>query len=446
MNQKKTLILSIIILLSILAIIIIALLLLNANTNSNSLGKNPSEEVGGSILDDYIRTEDNSISRSSYFDINTCVGQYLQKLNTKSSIYYGRDENGNYVITTPQDEIKQNIYDVLSENYISKNNITLENIYDYAKPIDKETLFAPLNVKVLQNDTIKSFIVQGLVESLQMEVIQEIFLVVNIDVAQNRFSIEPLNGEYTSIDEIKVEKLEEKIEANDNNKFEISSSGYEDIVKDYINLYKRITLGNPEKMYNLLDQEYREKRFGNLEEFKKYVETNKQQIGRIRVEQYQTTAQDNSTQYICIDQHGNYYIFIENAIMDYSVMLDTYTADLPSFTEKYNSSNDQVKVGMNIQKVISALNNKDYRYIYNKLDLSFRNNNFPTEQDLGNYLKANLFETNNIEHLDFVQEGNVYIYKTKITDKNQTNSQEKVVNFIMQLDKETEFTMSFNIE
>ena len=58
---------------------------------------------------------------------------------------------------------------------------------------------------------------------------------------------------------------------------------------------------------------------------------------------------------------------------DYSVILDTYTVDLKDFTDKYNSADVSTKVGMNVEKVIEAINDKDYRYVYNKLDETFRN-------------------------------------------------------------------------
>jgi hypothetical protein len=54
--------------------------------------------------------------------------------------------------------------------------------------------------------------------------------------------------------------------------------------------------------------------------------------------------------------------------MDYKLILDEYTIDLPEFTEKYKKAAPQEKVGMNIEKIISAINNKDYgKYRFNQV-------------------------------------------------------------------------------
>ena len=69
----------------------------------------------------------------------------------------------------------------------------------------------------------------------------------------------------------------------------------------------------------------------------------------------------NGNRYVCKDGKDNFYIFNVNKVLDYTVVLDTYTVDLPEFTEKYNKVNAQEKVALNINKVITALNNKDYK-------------------------------------------------------------------------------------
>ena len=71
---------------------------------------------------------------------------------------------------------------------------------------------------------------------------------------------------------------------------------------------------------------------------------------------------------------------MEEEVGKYSVVLDTYTIDLPEFIEKYNSANEKTKVGLNIQKVFDAINNEDYEYVYNKLDNTFKQTNFKTVQ------------------------------------------------------------------
>ena len=72
-------------------------------------------------------------------------------------------------------------------------------------------------------------------------------------------------------------------------------------------------------------------------------------------------------------------------------MLDTYTVDLLKFTEKYTKASEEEKVVLNINKIFTAIDAKDYKYVYSKLAESFKNNYFNNESDLQKYLNDNLF-------------------------------------------------------
>jgi len=433
-KNKEKIILCCIILLIVVMFVLITLL--------NGLNKQTEEvgqDTGSSIYEDYSNSESNEIDRMTYFNINNCITNYLGAINQNNSLYYGYDENGKYTRIVSTEDINQRIYDLLSEKYIKQNNITIENLRDHLKMMETDSIFVPMNVKIIQSGKIKSFLVQGLVENItNLNVIEEIFVIVNIDITNSVFSIEPIYGNYKNIEEIEIEQLEETINVNDNNMFYMSESSNQDVAKDYINLYKRIALGKPEVMYSLLDKEYREAKFQNEEGFKKYIEENRQKILGIRVDKFQVNVTDDYSEFICIDQHENYYIFMEKEIMDYSVILDTYTIDLSEFTKQYNNASNQMKVGMNIEKIISAIKDGDFKYVYSKLDTTFKNNNFSNADQLKNYIENNLNDFSNIEYLEFSQDGGICIYKTKIDNR--------FFNVIMQLGSGTDFSMSFNVE
>ena len=195
----------------------------------------------------------------------------------------------------------------------------------------------------------------------------------------------------------------------------------------------------------MLDEEYRNKKFGSLENFQTYVDSNKQSIQQINLQQYQVNNYDDYLQYVMIDKNGRYYIFNEIAIMDFKLYLDTYTVDLPEFIEKYNKSTDQVKAGMNLEKIFSALNDGDYNYVYNKLDSTFKQNNFPNLNDFENYVKENFYAPMQVEYSNYKYSGNLHIYDVNIKDRNNSNSSSITKNFIMQLLDGTNFVMSFNV-
>jgi len=399
------------------------------------------KEIGGNMLEDYINNE--TISKRTYFDINTCMAQYLDVLNTKKSIYYAIDENGNYSMIVEESEIKNNIYNVLSSSYIENNGITIDNIYDYVSIVEEPYIYVPLEVKVLQNkENIQSFLVKGLIESIELKVIDDIYAIVNIDKANSIFSVEPISGEYNNIEEIQVMSLDNIVEKGV--KFKAQAISNENIAKDYINIYKRLALGRPEIIYDKLDKDYREARFENLEEFKKYIETQRKEILSIRVEKYKNIMKNDLNEYICIDKNGKYYIFKETSPLQYTVMLDNYTIPTEDFIETYNASKDEEKVVLNIEKFFMGIDDKNYGYAYGLLAESFRNNKYPAKNDFITYAEQNFFEKNKIEYVNYTEETGLYIYKIKVSDATGKNSESKQFNIIIKLNSGTDFEMSFS--
>lgn len=430
-NYIKYLIIS----LSILAIIIIILLIFLSKRNT----KYVPEANGENYYEFYATTKD------SYFDVNACMTKYLNAISIINKTYYEYDNNGDLSVATDEEGFKEEIYSILSNNYINKNDIDLKNLYNYVETLDEKVIFVPLEIGMLQNDSIQSFIVYGLAENIMdLKVEDKIFAVVNIDIENNVFSIEPIYGEYNSIKEIKLGQLETEITINNYNNFSRRVDNYEETCKDYINLYKRLALGYPEKMYQFLDEEYRTKKFGSKEAFIKYVEQNRKTIMGIRLEQFKVNNDKDYTEYVCLDQYGNYYIFIEKGILDYSVMLDTYTVNSTEFIDNYYGIQPTDKIALNIEKIFNALNDKDYNYIYNKLAQGFKEKYFPKLEDFEDYMKENFFDNNEVEFIYYEKESEEYYSHTiKIKDKN--SEQYKIIKIIMNLKEATNFEFSFNV-
>ena len=62
----------------------------------------------------------------------------------------------------------------------------------------------------------------------------------------------------------------------------------------------------------------------------------------LELKSYKIDKNNDYTQYVLIDNLENYYIFRETSVMDYTVILDTYTIDLPEFLEKYENAKYEV--------------------------------------------------------------------------------------------------------
>lgn len=158
----------------------------------------------------------------------------------------------------------------------------------------------------------------------------------------------------------------------------------------YLIDYKNYMIFNTQEAFNKTNKEYREKRFGNFENYKNYVQKNIDEIIEAKLVKYQINQFDTYTQYICIDQFGNYYIFNETAIMKYSAILDTYTIDLPQYTENYAKTDTTGKVAMCVDRFMKAINDENYEFAYSLLASGFKNNYFKTVQEFAIYAKQNL--------------------------------------------------------
>lgn len=216
----------------------------------------------------------------------------------------------------------------------------------------------------------------------------------------------------------------------------------------YLEDIKTDLLYNIEEAYEKLNIDYKQAKFPTLESFQEYVEENRDRISSITISSYQRFPREdgkNGYQLVAIDTNNNYYIFNVTAVMQYDVLLDVYTVDIPMFIEQYNSATDAEKAALNLQKVFSAINNKDYQYVYNKLDSTFKQNNFPTLADFETYAEDKFYDNNSVGYTNYQTNGDLHIFELRITDKSNPESQAVNKNFIMQLLEGTDFVMSFGV-
>lgn len=334
------------------------------------------------------------------------------------------------------------LINLLDSEYMKINNITEDNVISFLQKykginsyFTKEIYIKELVQRQNVNGTY--FYIKGIIRKDTME--ENIYILMKQDFMNNTYSLSILTeDEFSKMGNDNRNILIEK--NNYNNIDSMSVTDYE-ICLEYLKDYKNAVRNNPENAYELLDTEYREKRFENIENYKQYVNNLKSDSNIAVLKKYSVERSEESIKYICVDENERYYIFEKENVMDYKLILDTYTIDLPEFLEKYNNSKDIEKVAYNIQKCIESINNKDYSYVYNKLDDEFKNNNYKTEEEFKRKIEENLFDVNIIVDSTSHNEGDIYIYELKISD-NKNNTQHMKI--IMKLEQGTDFTMSFS--
>ena len=443
-NKKKIIIYSIIAVLVI--ILIVTLLLVKALKEEDKKYDEilESKEGLGSADENpvkLIRTN-NTVT---YYTVDECLKSYFRMLEIEDSA----------VLMT-----------YLNENYIKDNDIHENNILTVLEKYEDYNTYRTAEMYEIANYNITTYYVKARIDH------KNIYFIVHLDVNNQTFDIEPITEENYQKREEMTSSSMKSITNKVYNYYVYKDLNDEVTSKLYFADYIKTMLTDSEEAYQLLDEEYKEKRFSSVDEFNTYIQNNQNRFNisfqfednsseyenfneyyefiskneNFGLRNYSVEQFADYTRYICVDGFNNYYIFFVTYPGTYTAMLDFYTIDMDEFTEKYNTSTNDVKVGMNVQKVIQAINAKDYQYIYGKLDETFRNTNYSSINMLEEYIKNNLFDTNEAEYTNFYQEGDAYIYQVNMKDAQNPDTNQRTMTIIMNLKDETDFVMSFSIE
>lgn len=379
------------------------------------------------------------------FKIQKCVTKYLKALN---------DENTDVIIN------------LLNKEYMSNNDITKENILQKLDKLEngfEEFKIKKINMKTLELGIKHEYYVYGEIIEKDYTEISPIYIVVKLDLMNETFDVTPQQS--TKMDEEEYFKILEKekskltgeeidlngqksssIEENKDNSYKNMEIRKEQILKYYFDDFVMTAAYNPEAGYELLDEEYRNKRFKNIEEFKNYIEKNKSKILNASIREYKMTEEDEYKQFIIIDTNDNYYIFKVTDFMEYTVVLDFYTTDIEEVTIKYDEGNEKVKCNINIQKIVAAINDKNYKYVYSKLSEGFKDNYYKTYEEFENYMSEIFVGNLDMSFEKFTNEGDTYIYDIVFQGTTASNNTKIEMQIIMQLKENRDFIISFNIQ
>ena len=203
---------------------------------------------------------------------------------------------------------------------------------------------------------------------------------------------------------------------------------------------------NVHKAYDLLQNEYKQKKFPVIEYFNNYIDNNRDILKNIEISKYKINKYDGYTEYICMDKYANYYIFEEKSVMDYTVKLDSYTIASDYLMSNYSKATIQEKAQYDIGKVIEALNRKDYEYVYSKLKESDKKMHYQTYDAFEHVVNNKFYNVNKIQYGSFSENGdNSYKYNTYITDYYDEDENGFELEFTVNLKDNNDYEISFII-
>ncbi len=375
----------------------------------------------------------------SFFSVQNCIQGYLNTINLKNSSYY--DNEDKQIVT--DNEIAEGICNLLSKEYIDENSITTSNVFNYIDKVEENLIFIPLKMNYLLVQNMTKYAVYGFCMDWDNNYVKDLYFIVNVDESNKTYSITPLNTEqYKSINDIKLDRKELTIENKNNiNDFVVQTITDQYLCQQYFLLQKRLMLSRPEISYSYLDEEYKNKRFGTLENYTKYISENKVHILKTALKGYQVERIGDTSQYMCKDQYGNYSLFNVEKVLDYKVFLDIYTIEQEKAVKAYNEYNDRKKIAYNVNKWVQMVNNKDYQGIYNLLNTTFRDNTWSTLEQFENFIKQKYPSYYEVEYGQYEENGESSV-QTIILKDIEGKEENKTVTLIIKLKDEMNFEMS----
>ena len=433
----KKIIIAIIIILILCMIITGALLFMLKNSDV------PVEENGEGDIGEDINLNEITVEpvtdNISFFSVQNCIQGYLNTINLKNSSYYNNEDK--QIVTN--NEIAEGICNLLSKEYIDENAITTSNVFNYIDKVEENLIFIPLKMNYLLVQNMTKYAVYGFCIDWDNNYVKDLYFIVNVDEENKTYSITPLNTEqYKSINDIKLNGTVTTIDNKDNtNDFILQPITDQYLCQQYFLLQKRLMLSRPEISYSYLDEEYKNKRFGSLENYNKYISANKAHILKMSIKGYEVERIGDTSQYMCKDQYGNYYIFNVEKVLDYKVLLDIYTIEQEKAIKAYNGYNNRKKIAYNVNKWVQMINNKDYQGTYNLLNTTFRDNTWSTLEQFENFIKQNYPSYYEVEYGQYEENGESSV-QTIILKDIEGKEENKTVTLIIKLKDEMNSEMS----
>ena len=214
------------------------------------------------------------------------------------------------------------VYSMLSKEYISKNNINQNNVFNIVDTYDPNSLLTLKITSIKQVKVTSSSYIYYIKGQLlkntfdNTEIINnnyEVLLLADYKtLSESVYPIEGNNYEkiINSIKKVNIEK-------NEYNKIKSSSlTNSETICVLYLSDYVDKLSNDIEESYKLLNDNMKEK-YATIDMFKAYLEVNKE---KITTKAEKCAKEGNS--YMVIDANNNNYTFYEESVMNYKVSVN----------------------------------------------------------------------------------------------------------------------------
>lgn len=451
MKDKRIAIIMIAVLVIIILFFVISLLVIKNSNKANNQIKTDEQEnivnVKNEMQDNEMRVEEIA-DNETFYKIENCIKKFESYVNLDYNKQ--KDELGNdtlaseYKINT-EEQKKEAILNFINRSYISTNNINETNILSAINSTEKETSVEAIKINQMKNSSVISTYVAYVKKQVENNIS---FLYYVVSTNENGyFCIYPINAnQYKDINDIKNVFLVNDIQENERNTVVENNLTDGKIAERYFLEYKEKLLNNTQEAYNSLNTEYKNKKFGNIQNFQIYINKNFDNLKLMQVYSYKITKENGYREYKVKCSYGRNMIFIEKLPKQFNVMLDDYTYITKSYEKEYNKMDDKTKVNNNIETFIQMINNKDYNQAYSKLNQEYKQSKINTEIIFENLIKERFYDTNSLEIIETQKENEYYYSTIKLKNSKDTSKKDINMTIVMKLTEKNDFEMSFSFD
>lgn len=410
----------------IIIILVIVLILIThrksgtSPTNNNAVN-NTNNNTSADTNNEINNIQNTNVSNGTNNNIkNNNSGGYLEEVADLESYFWLKDRLSLYYSSNDLEDPTM----LMDKDVINELGVTVDNyrkFNDFDAPIFR---IDKIYEQILNKN--RSLYVVKLRYGKSEEDAKDSIVWVEKDTSSNTFSIYPYEylkmknyldfkeGDTVPVDSSKI------IEKNAENKYSEDDDDIDEdtelCMKGLFERYKFDLLVDREHLYSILEIDYKNAKYSNLEDLKKYINDNRTDLYLDMISEYKVVNYNEYVEYRAICNSQRNYVFNAKNMMDYTVSLDNYS--VVQNKDTYNAFLPAAQAKYCVDRVVQALNYKDYDFVYSKLNPVQKNNYYKNVNEFKNYLSKALYEQNSYEIDDnyLIISDNVYQFTVTIRD------------------------------
>lgn len=304
-----------------LVIVIIAIVLvcisIRVDNNKNENIEIPIPEEEQEYLSKWTGKVKDISTLGDYYIIKNCITRFYNNY-----YYMYTDDNlDNY--------FSKVIIDLLPNQYIEENNITVDNVKDKFSAIGENEIFILNAYNVTNFNDTNIFIVKFLIREISSNNIFENSVILLCNSTSSTFCIYPNdyveNLEISDLsigDEFNFD-FDVNIVKNSFNKYGSGTKDFDDYAKDVFDSYRKLLLYAPEYAYSLLDEDFKNEKYPTYESFKVFIDNNRTNIFLMTYNTYDSVLGDEYITYTVYDKNTKFYLtFYANSLTNIKYRID----------------------------------------------------------------------------------------------------------------------------